>query len=312
MPRGRRHTLYSDERIATAMVIFIWGSYVEVASLSSQAIVVLGQRPDLIHEVHSEVAAAGLLRRSLPSTLSSAAQADPAKGTATGALALENDWGRWALPFTTGVLRESLCLQPPAGGGFRVATEQINIAGYDIEAGTVVTADPRISNLMDALHAQPSLFEPRRWVVPSPEGANAAAVEGTDASRCPFAGLSRSLGANGWHPGGIGSHSCPGVPLAELFSRVFVARWVERFESWGPAGGTAAPPEYELIPIKIPVDDYTVAMKARDRAGAGRVTSLASVHGMGERPRTECVKSREIPRSPFVCVKLVQPWGVPL
>lgn len=262
-------TLWSDERIATAMVILIWGSYVEVASLSSMAIVALGQRPDLIHEVHSEVAAAGLLRRPLPSTSPLAAEADPAEGTATGTLAIENDlmaanWSRWALPFTTGVLRESLRLQPPAGGGFRVATEYINIAGYDIEAGTVVTADPRISNLMAELHAQPSLFEPRRWVVPPPEGTDAAAVEGTIASHCPFAGLSRSLGANGWHPGGIGSHSCPGVPLAELFSRVFVARWVERFESWAPADGTTAPPEYELIPIKIPVDGYTVAMQARD------------------------------------------------
>ena len=44
----------------------------------------------------------------------------------------------------SGVLRESLRTTPPAGGGFRVARKRIQIAGFDIDEGVVVTADPRI------------------------------------------------------------------------------------------------------------------------------------------------------------------------
>ena len=139
-------TLWSDERIATAMVIFIWGSYVEVASLSSMAIVALGQRPDLIHEVHSEVAAAGLLRRPLPSTSPLAAEADPAEGTATGTLAIENDlmaanWSRWALPFTTGVLSAS-----------RFASSLLPAA---------VSASPPSTSISLAMTLRPGLSSPR-------------------------------------------------------------------------------------------------------------------------------------------------------
>ncbi len=42
------------------------------------------------------------------------------------------------------MLRESLRTTPPAGGGFRVARKRIQIAGFDIDEGVVVTADPRI------------------------------------------------------------------------------------------------------------------------------------------------------------------------
>ena len=62
------------------------------------------------------------------------------------------------------LLRECLRLTPPAGGGFRISTEPITIAGFDIEPGMCVTADPRISNAMESLHAQPAAFEPLRWV----------------------------------------------------------------------------------------------------------------------------------------------------
>jgi cytochrome P450 len=244
-------TPWSDERVATALVLFVWGAYVEVAALSANAVVALGRRPDLIEDVRLEVA------RAAQATADSAGAAVPAEGeTAAGA-----EWEQWNLPLTNGVLRESLRLRPPAGGGFRVASEQISIAGYDVEAGTVVTADARIANLMASLHPDPERFEPRRWVAPPVgDGPSAAAVD--DASSCPMAGLASRLKVNAWHPGGIGLHSCPGVPLAELCSRIFVARWVEAFDGWAAADGVTEP-MYELVPICIPVDSYKVEMAAR-------------------------------------------------
>lgn len=203
----------------------------EVASLGALALLALGSRAELKEALRDEATQAGVLRAS-PSVA---------------------EWKRWSLPLTNGVLRESLRLNPPAGGGFRVAQEGITVGGYDVEAGTVVTADPRISNAMPTLHPQPSVFEPRRWVAP-------AAPDAGGGGACPFAGAARRLGSSAWHPGGIGAHGCPGVPLAELCGRVLLTRWLERVDSWRPVDGSPAEVPYELIPIKIPLDDYALKL----------------------------------------------------
>ena len=62
------------------------------------------------------------------------------------------------------------------------------------------------------------------------------------------------------HRRAIGAHGCPGVPLAELCGRVLLTRWLERVDSWRPVDGSPAEVPYELIPIKIPLDDYALKL----------------------------------------------------
>ena len=59
----------------------------------------------------------------------------------------------------------------------------------------------------------------------------------------------------------IGAHQCPGVPLAELVGRTFLVRWVEQFSSWTSAN--EKDPEFELIPIKIPLDNFKLKLETR-------------------------------------------------
>ena len=135
-----------------------------------------------------------------------------------------------ALPWTQGVLRETLRLLPPNGGGFRVASEAIEIAGYEVPAGWVVTADPRIGNASaevrtagraagvererERAHArgaetdtrppstqlfpEPATFAPERW---TESAGGPSGPEGP--SGCPFAavaGSAASLPAGAWFP----------------------------------------------------------------------------------------------------------------
>eukprot|EP00747_Dinoflagellata_sp_TGD_P213331 gnl/TRDRNA2_/TRDRNA2_86299_c0_seq1.p1 gnl/TRDRNA2_/TRDRNA2_86299_c0~~gnl/TRDRNA2_/TRDRNA2_86299_c0_seq1.p1 ORF type:complete len:110 (+),score=16.80 gnl/TRDRNA2_/TRDRNA2_86299_c0_seq1:2-331(+) len=107
---------------------------------------------------------------------------------------------------------------------------------------------------MSELHPDPTAFEPMRWV--NPDSADKSWID----SSCPFAGVARQLKKSGWHPGGIGAHGCPGLPLAELSGRIFLAQWVGEFKSWSlPEGGV----DYELIPIKIPKDDFKLRVTPR-------------------------------------------------
>ncbi len=42
--------------------------------------------------------------------------------------------------------------------------------------------------------------------------------------------------------------------------QVFLSKWADRFESWGEPAG---PPDYILVPIKIPKDSYRVSLRPR-------------------------------------------------
>jgi cytochrome P450 len=147
---------------------------------------------------------------------------------------------------------------PPAGGGFRLSSEPLEIMGYDIPVGTVVTADPRIGNLDPTIFPDPLEFAPERW----------ATSEAVAVSKCPmskFVGQATSLPRGAWFPGGTGQHQCPGVPLAELTTRIMVTKWVERFSSWEEVNG---PPEFIPVPIKIPKDSYQVRVVKRSKVRA--------------------------------------------
>ena len=143
----------------------------------------------------------------------------------------QNEPGFWKekeFAYTNGVLRETLRLYPPGAGVPRSGPQDFALAGYRIPAGTPVMLDPRIGNLDPELYESPEEFEPLRWV---PE--NKSSLE---SSGCPFQGTALKLGMGSWFPGGHGAHKCPGVPLAELTSRIFLAKMAMKFDSWSFSG----------------------------------------------------------------------------
>jgi cytochrome P450 len=229
--RDERDLPWSDERIATATLLLIWGAYIEVASLMAHSLILSERQTEVRERILSEAAQQGLTDRSASGTLA-----------------------QWDLPYTAGVVRESLRLIPPAGGGFRVASEDVAIAGFRIPAGTVITAEPRIGNRMPSLHPQPEVFQPERWVKPN-----------GNSSRCPFAGRATQLPKGAWFPGGIGVHGCPGLPLAELCGRIFLVRWMQAIQTWRKPEGSPNAIPFTLVPIKIPTDAFRLIVEAAER-----------------------------------------------
>lgn len=219
---------WSDERIATATVLMVWGAYIEVASLMASCLIQTKHRLDVRDQVLQEARNHNLESPETPGHLAA-----------------------WDLPFVQGVLRESLRLLPPAGGGFRITSEDIEVSGYRIPAGTVVTADPRIGNAMSALFPEPQSFVPERWMSDFDLNRNHKQGPG-----CPFAGSALRLPKEGWFPGGIGKHGCPGLPLAELSVRVFLVRWMQTIQHWEADSDQAESIPYTLVPIRIPRDSY--------------------------------------------------------
>ena len=63
------------------------------------------------------------------------------------------------MPYTVGVLRETLRLQPPGGGVPRYGPSDFMLAGYRIPAKMAVMMEPRIVNRDPNLYAEPLKFE---------------------------------------------------------------------------------------------------------------------------------------------------------
>lgn len=229
--KDERDLPWCDERITTATILMIWGAYIEVASLMAHTLILSEGQPEVRERILAEAAQRGLTDRAAFGTLA-----------------------RWDLPYTAGVVRESLRLIPPAGGGFRVASEDVAIAGFRIPAGTVITADPRIANRMASLHPEPEVFQPERWVKPNGKP-----------SRCPFAGRATLLPKGAWFPGGIGVHGCPGIPLAELCGRMFLVRWMQAIQAWRKPEGSPDAIPFTLVPIKIPTDAHQLRVEAAEQ-----------------------------------------------
>jgi cytochrome P450 len=72
------------------------------------------------------------------------------------------------LGYTVQVLREALRLQPPAAGVARLATRDIAVAGYRVEAGTIMAVGIYALHRDPALWDRPLEFDPDRF---SPEAS---------------------------------------------------------------------------------------------------------------------------------------------
>jgi len=227
---------YEDEdRIATGMVLLVWGAYVESAALMVDSLALMAK---LKVEARDNVLAEFQQRK--------------ASGAHQGDLDFWKDM--W---YTVGVLREKLRLEAPGSGVPRYAREEFELQGYRIPAGLPVQLEPRIGNRDPNLHVEPQQFEPYRWVPHA----------GEPATKCPFQGSAVKMGLGSWFPGGFGVHKCPGVPLAELVATMFVAKMSERFAAWSFTGSGVDEEgeiQYVKIPVKTPPDNFGLKFHLAD------------------------------------------------
>ena len=228
------------ERISVGMMLMIWGAYIECASLMiNSAVCMIEQKLDptqtVLHEFKMQS------EKSISKT----------------------DLSFWdGMKYTTGILRESLRLVPPGAGVQRHGEVDFELGGYRIPANVSVMLDPRIGNRDSSLFEDAQSFEPLRWVPQTSSSSSSS----PSSSSCPFQGTALKLGVGGWFPGGNGAHRCPGVPLAELVSTMFLASLSERFESWslGTSGLTKdGQVNFVKIPIKICPDDLGLRFQPR-------------------------------------------------
>ena len=225
----------NDDRICSGMVLFVWGAYVECTALMVDSLVTINEYDPGHAEIVLEEFQAQESREDLSSS----------------------DLAFWSgLNYNLGVLRETLRLVPPGGGTPRYSKEDFEFRGYRIPAGTSVILDPRIGNTDPNLFVNPEEFKPSRWVKESSK---------LSTSKCPLQGTALKLGFGSWFPGGFGAHQCPGVPLAELTSKMFLAKTVKEFDSWSFGSGTDrnGKVKYEEVPVKIPVSNLGVTFSLR-------------------------------------------------
>jgi cytochrome P450 len=230
-----REGFEDDDRIASVMVLMIWAAYIECASLMVNSLTAITKYDTkCTDKILAEL------------------NAQESKATISA-----SDYAFWSeMNETLGVLRESLRLIPPGGGTQRFSEEDFELLGYRIPAGTAVMMDPRVGNTDPNLFTEPEKFAPSRWVPLKTDEA---------ASGCPFEGTALKLGVGSWFPGGFGAHQCPGLPLAELTSKMFLAKSVKAFEGWQFESGLDKNGDVKFVevPIKIPTDCFGVKFSAR-------------------------------------------------
>jgi len=99
------------------------------------------------------------------------------------------------IPRLEAAVKEALRLHPPLILVLRVASEEIDVLGYRIAAGTLVGATPSVSNRIPEDFPDPDAFVPDRYLDPRNEDrAN------------PWT----------WIPFGAGRHRCVGAPFAMM------------------------------------------------------------------------------------------------
>ncbi|KBZ62962.1 cytochrome P450 [Mycobacterium colombiense] len=172
----------SDNEIRDEMIIFLFAGHDTTATTLTYALWALGRHPDLQQRVAAE--AAGLPNRQLT----------------------PDDVAR--LGFTVRVLQEALRLCPPGPTGTRMATRDVEVAGYRVEAGTMLAFGRMAVQTDPDLWDDTLRFDPDRF---SPEHAD---------------------GRDRWQyvPFGGGPRSCIGDHFAMLEATLALATIVRRVE----------------------------------------------------------------------------------
>ena len=134
----------SDEDISNDLLLFMLAGHDTTATALTYSLWALGHHPDIADRVAAEAAAIG------PRELTPA------------------DVPR--LGYTTQVLREALRMCPPAAGVARLATRDIAVDGYRVQAGSLVAVGLYALHHDPTWWERPSVFDPDRF---SPENTKA-------------------------------------------------------------------------------------------------------------------------------------------
>jgi cytochrome P450 len=172
----------SDSDIADELIVFLFAGHDTTATTLTYALWQLGRHLRIQQRVAAEVAQLSE-EKLTPNHLSQ-------------------------LPYTVQVLREALRLCPPTPTGSRMATRDVEIAGYRVKAGTALVFGRLAVQRDPALWQDPLTFDPDRF---SPENVS---------------------GRNRWQyvPFGGGPRSCIGDHFAMLEATLGLATFVRRAE----------------------------------------------------------------------------------
>ncbi|MEE6165616.1 MULTISPECIES: cytochrome P450 [unclassified Mycolicibacterium] len=134
----------SDDEIRDELVIFVFAGHDTTATTLTYALWQLGRNPDIQDRVAAEVARLG------------------DRALAPGDVE--------QLGYTVQVLREALRLCPPGPTGTRMATEDVEVAGYRVEAGTMLVFGRMSVQRDPSLWADPLRFDPERFTEANMKG----------------------------------------------------------------------------------------------------------------------------------------------
>lgn len=142
------------------------------------------------------------------------------------------------MPFLDQVIRETLRLFPPIGGGFRKAIQSCSFNGYHIPKGWNVIYQSSLTHLDIEVYDEPDKFNPDRF---TPESHKKLAK---DMSYIPFGG---------------GMRECIGKEYARLEMKLFAAKLLQGYE-WDILPNQNM--ELDVVPVMKPRDGLKVTFKS--------------------------------------------------
>ena len=238
---------FPDDRVATTAVLMIWGAYIEAAANMGHVLWTLMRHPEAFAETKKET------RRAF--TSADVKSADPS------AFSLGRCFEE--LTYCEAVVKETLRVVPQTAGGLRVNPTTRKFLEYDVPAGYVLTADPRVAFLDAENFPKPETFAPERFLDASdPRRTKREEIEETGNDGGGVLG-SRSRDPDAYFPGGVGQHKCPGISLSTLMTQIFLVYVTGAFDGWAPdeTGEGSFDPEYVQIPIVIIDDKYRLELE---------------------------------------------------
>lgn len=238
--------LFPDDRVATTAVLMIWGAYIEAAANMGHCLWTLMRHPEALAETKKET------RRAF--TSADVKSADPS------AFSLGRCFKE--LTYCEAVVKETLRVVPQTAGGLRVNPTTRKFLEYDVPAGYVLTADPRVAFLDPENFPEPETFAPERFLATSDE-RRIAWEANVNVNANVTRRDSRASDPDAYFPGGVGQHKCPGISLSTLMTQIFLVYATSAFDGWAPdeSDEGSFDPEYVQIPIVIIDDKYRLSLE---------------------------------------------------
>ena len=232
---------FPDDRVATTAVLMIWGAYIEAAANMGHVLWTLMRHPEALAETKKETR--------------SAFKSAEVKTADPSAFSLSRCFEK--LTYCEAVVKETLRVVPQTAGGLRVNPTTRKFLEYDVPAGYVLTADPRVAFLDPENFPEPETFAPERFLAKGDERRIAWEARNAKVSD------SRASDPDAYFPGGVGQHKCPGISLSTLMTQIFLVYATSAFDGWAPdeSDEGSFDPEYVQIPIVIIDDKYRLSLE---------------------------------------------------